>query len=120
MEISSTGLQTSAVAGVSPQMIAQPQEQTARNLRNERERDDATRPNDQVTLSGASQEIAARESGRVAPKAEVVASGDKTQGTDRVDQARQQRVDAQRDGPPVPSSVARALENYTQAAALSS
>lgn len=120
MEISSLGLQTSAAASIAPQTVAQPQEQLARNLRSERERDDATRPNDQVTLSGASRQVAARETERVVPQTEVTASSDKSQETDRVEQARQSRIDAQREDPPVPRSVARALETYTQAAALGS
>jgi hypothetical protein len=120
MEISSLGLQTSAAASIAPQATAQPQEQLARNLRSERERDDATSPNDQVTLSGASRQVAAREIERVVPQTEVTASADKSQETDRVEQARQNQLETQRDNQPVPRSVARALETYTQAAALSS
>jgi hypothetical protein len=120
MEISSIGLQSGAAATIAPQTLAQPQEQQARNLRSERERDDAIRPNDQVTLSGASRQVAARETERVLPQADVTASADKSQETDRVEQARQNRIDSQREDAPVPRSVARALETYTQAAALGS
>jgi len=118
MEISSTGTPPSVASTFAAQPVAQPQEQQARNLRSERERDDAKRPNDQVTLSGASQEVANRENGRVLPQTEVSATTDKSQEKDRVEQLRQTQIEAQRNERPVPRSVARALETYTQAAAL--
>jgi hypothetical protein len=120
MEISTVGLQSGLASSIAPQALAQPQEQAARNLRSERERDDATRANDQVTLSGASRQVAARETERVVAQGEVAAPSDNPQQTDRVEQARQTRVESERDEQPVPRSVARALETYTQAAALSS
>jgi hypothetical protein len=120
MEISTVGLQSGVASSISPQTLAQPQEQVARNLRSDRERDDATRANDQVTLSGASRQVAARETERVVPQSEVAASADRSQQTDRVEQVRQNQIESQRDEQPVPRSVARALETYTQAAALSS
>lgn len=120
MDISSVGSQSAVAAAVVPQSITQPQEQLARNLRSERERDEATRSNDQVTLSGASRQVAARETERVVPQAEVVAAADKSEETDRIEQVRQNQLEAQRNEQPVSRSVARALENYTQAAALSS
>lgn len=119
MEISTVGLQSGATSSIAAQALGQPQEQLARNLRSDRERDDATRANDQVTLSGASRQVAARETERVVPQAEVAASSDRSQQTDRVEQIRQNRIESQRDEQPVPRSVARALETYTQAAALS-
>lgn len=120
MEISSVGPQSAVAAAALPQTITQPQEQQARNLRSERERDDATRANDQVTLSGASRQVAARETERVVPQAEVTAAAEKSKEQDRVEQARQNEIEARRNDQPVSRSVARALDNYTQAAALSS
>jgi hypothetical protein len=98
----------------------QPQEQQARNLRSERERDEATRANDQVTLSGASRQVAARETERVVPQTEVSAAADKSNEKDNVEQARQIQIEARRNEQPVPQSVARALDAYTQQASLSS
>ena len=120
MEISSVGSQALSSSAIGPQSQAQPQEQLARNLRSEKERDDATRSNDQVTLSGASRQVAARESERVVPQTEVAASADKSQEQDRVQQVRQTQIESQQNAQPVPRSVARALETYTQAAALGS
>lgn len=114
MEIQSTSTQPGTASG----FVAQPQEQQARALRSERERDDATRANDQVTLSGASRQVATRETERVVPQAEVTETADKSQEKDRVEQVRQARVEARREEQPVPSSVARALETYTQTAVL--
>jgi hypothetical protein len=96
----------------------QPQEQQALNLRSERERDEATRPDDQVTLSGASRQVAARETERVVPQAEVTEAADKSQEKDRVEQARQAQIEARQNERQVPRSVARALETYTQTAVL--
>lgn len=118
MEIQSTSTQPGAVSVFTAQTVAQPQEQQARALRSERERDDATRANDQVTLSGASRQVAARETGRVVPQTETSDIADKSQERDRVEQARQARIDSRREDQPVPSSVARALETYTQTAVL--
>lgn len=120
MEISSVNSQSNVASALLAQGAVQPQEQQARNLRSERERDDATRPNDQVTLSGASRQVAARETERVVPQTEVAPTDAKAKETDRVEQARQTQIETQRNDRPVPSSVARALETYTQTAALSS
>lgn len=120
MEISSVGSQSTIATAALPQAITQPQEQLARNLRSERARDEATSANDQVTLSGASRQVAARETERVVPQVEVTAAAEKSSEQDRVEQARQTQIEAQRNEQPVSRSVARALENYTQAAALSS
>lgn len=120
MEISSLGSQSVVAANLVTQTLAQPQEQLARNLRSERERDEATPSNDQVTLSGASRQVAARETERIVPQTEVASTADKSQERDRVEQARQTLIEDKRDEQPVPRSVARALETYTQAAALSS
>jgi len=120
MEISSIGSQAIAGSSVVSQSVTQPQEQLARNLRSERERDDATRSNDQVTLSGASRQVAARETERVVPQTEASAVSDKSQEQDRVQQVRQTQTETQQNSQPVPRSVARALETYTQAAALGS
>lgn len=116
MEISSinTASQPAITAGVT----VQPQEQQARNLRSERERDEATRANDQVTLSGASSQISSRETERVVPQAEVSASTDKSQEKDRVEQVRQAQIEARQDQNPAPRSVANALQAYTQVSAL--
>jgi len=97
----------------------QPQERQALNLRSERERDEATRPDDQVTLSGAARQVAARETDRVMPQTEVSSTTDKSQERDRVEQARQIQIEARREERPAPLSVTRALESYTRAAALS-
>ena len=120
MEISSVGTasQSSIAAGVTAQTAVQPQEQQARNLRSERERDDATRANDQVTLSGASTQIASRETERVVPQTEVSASTDKSQEKDRAEQVRQAQTEARREQQPAPRSVANALQAYTQISAL--
>jgi len=118
MEISSAGSQSLAATAVVPQTNTQPQEQLARTLRSERERDDATNTNDQVTLSGASRQVAARETERVVPQSEVTATADKSKETDRVEQVRQNQIESQRNEQPVSRSVARALETYTQAASL--
>ena len=118
METSSAGLQSLAATSFVQQTNTQPQEQLARNLRSERERDEATSTNDQVTLSGASRQVAARETERVVPQSEVTATADKSDESDRVEQVRQNQIESQRNEQPVPRSVARALENYTQAASL--
>jgi hypothetical protein len=114
METSSAGLQSLAATAFVQQTNTQPQEQLARNLRSERERDEATSTNDQVTLSGASRQLAARETERVVPQSNVTASADKSEETDRVEQVRQNQVESQRNEQPVSRSVARALESYTQ------
>ena len=118
METSSAGLQSLAATSFVQQTNTQPQEQLARNLRSERERDEATSTNDQVTLSGASRQVAARETERVVPQSEVKATADKPEETDRVERVRQNQIESQRNEQPVSRSVARALENYTQAASL--
>jgi len=118
MEVSAAGSQLLAATAAVPQAITQPQEQLARNLRSVRERDEATRTNDQVTLSGASRQVTARETERVVPQSEVTATADKSNESDRVEQVRQNQVESQRNEQPVSRSVARALENYTQAASL--
>lgn len=114
METSSTGLQSLAATAFVQQTNTQPQEQLARSLRSERERDEATSTNDQVTLSGASRQLAARETERVVPQSEVTPTADKSEETDRVEQVRQNQVESQRNEQPVSRSVARALESYTQ------
>jgi hypothetical protein len=114
METSSAGLQSLAATAFVQQTSTQPQEQLARNLRSERERDEATSTNDQVTLSGASRQLAARETERVVPQSEVTATADKPEETDRIEQVRQNQVESQRNEQPVSRSVARALESYTQ------
>lgn len=118
MDVSLAGSQSVTPPVVVSQANTQPQEQLARNLRSERERDEATSPNDQVTLSGASRQVAARETERVVPQTEVTATADKSDETDRVEQVRQNQIESQRNEQPVSRSVARALENYTQAASL--
>lgn len=118
MEISAAGSQSLAATAVVPQTNTQPQEQLARNLRSERERDEATVTNDQVTLSGASRQVAARETERVVSQSEVTAITDKSEEADRVEQVRQNQIESQRSEQPVSRSVARALDNYTQAASL--
>jgi hypothetical protein len=120
MEISSinTTSQPGITAGVAAQPTTQPQEQQARNLRSERERDEATRANDQVTLSGASSQISSRETGRVVPQTEVSAVTDKSQEKDRVEQVRQAQIEARQEQQPAPRSVANALQAYTQISAL--
>jgi hypothetical protein len=120
MEIPSVSSQFGVTSTVVAQPIVQPQEQQARNLRSERERDEATRANDQVTLSGASRQVAARETERVVPQTEVSAAADKSNEKDNVEQARQIQIEARRNEQPVPQSVARALDAYTQQASLSS
>jgi len=119
MEPVSPGSQSVAATAFVQQANIQPQEQLARNLRSERERDEATSTNDQVTLSGASRQVAARETERVVPQSEVTATADKSEETDRVEQVRQNQIESQRNEQPVSRSVARALDNYTQAASLS-
>lgn len=118
MELPSVYSQPSVASAYAASSTVQPQEQQAINLRSERERDEATRPEDQVTLSGAARQVAAREGERVVPQTEVSAVADKSQERDRVEQARQVQIEAQRNERPVPRSVARALETYTQASAL--
>ena len=118
MEVSAAGSQLLAATAAVPQAITQPQEQLARSLRSVRERDEATRTNDQVTLSGASRQVTARETERVVPQSEVTATADKSGESDRVEQVRQNQIESQRNEQPVSRSVARALENYTQAASL--
>lgn len=120
MDISSVNSQSSVASSLLAQSAVQPQELQARNLRSERERDDATRPNDQVTLSGASRQVSARETERVVPQTEVAPTDANAKEANRVEQARQAQIETQRSDRPVPSSVARALETYTQTAALSS
>ena len=118
MELQPVNSQLSVASAYAASSTVQPQEQQAINLRSERERDEATRPEDQVTLSGAARQVAARETERVVPQTEVSAATDKSQERDRVEQARQIQIEAQRNERPVPRSVARALETYTQASAL--
>jgi hypothetical protein len=120
MDVSSisTTSQPSIAAGVAAQPAVQPQEQQARNLRSERERDDATRANDQVTLSAASSQITSRETERVVPQTEVTAATDKSQEKDRVEQVRQAQIESRREQQPAPRSVANALQAYTQISAL--
>lgn len=120
MDIPSVNSSTSGVATLAAQPLVQPQEQQARNLRTEQERDDATRPDDQVILSDAARQVVAVETDRVVPQTEVSASADKSQEKDRVEEARQAQIESQRNERPVPRSVARALETYTQTSALSS
>jgi hypothetical protein len=48
----------------------------------------------------------------------VKATADKPEETDRVERVRQNQIESQRNEQPVSRSVARALENYTQAASL--
>ena len=119
MEISSLNAQSGAVASIIPQALAQPQEQQARNLRSERESVESVRTNDQVTLSGASQQVAALGTERVLPQTEVPPAADQQTGSDRVEQARQARTESGQAEPPLSRSVVRALETYSQAAALS-
>ncbi len=118
MEISSTGSQSLATTAFVPQANTQPQEQLARSLRSVREREEATSANDQVTLSGASRQVTARETERVVPQSEVTATADSSAETDRVEQVRRNQLESQRNDQPVSRSVARALENYTQTASL--
>jgi hypothetical protein len=118
MDVPSVSTQSSVAANYPVQQAAQPQEQQARSLRNERERENATQANYQVTLSGASQQPATRETERVVPQNEVSATSDKSQETDRVEQMRQAKIETQRNDQPVPRSVARALETYTQTSVL--
>jgi flagellar biosynthesis/type III secretory pathway protein FliH len=120
MDIPSVNSSTSGVATLAAQPLVQPQEQQARNLRTEQERDDATRPDDQVILSDAARQVVAVETDRVVPQTEVSAFADKSQEKDRVEEARQAQIESQRNERPVPRSVARALETYTQTSALSS
>jgi len=119
MEIPSVNSQFGVASAYATPSTMQPQEQQALNLRSERERDEATRPDDQVTLSGAARQVAARETERVMPQTEVSSTADKTQERDRVEQARQIQIEARREERAAPLSVARALESYTRAAALS-
>jgi hypothetical protein len=117
MEIPSIGSQAGLVSSVQSQPI-QPQEQQARNLRSERERGDSSKANDQVTLSGASRQIAAQEDKRVTSQTEASAATDKSQNQDRVEQAKQTQIDNQKSEQSVPRSVARALDTYSQTAVL--
>jgi hypothetical protein len=119
MEISSLGSQSGALASIIPQPVVQPQEQQARSLRDERTLQDAARTNDQVTLSGASRQATLVEGQRVSPQTEVPVVADQAQEGDRVEQVRQSLDESRTNDPPVPRSVARALETYSQAAALS-
>jgi hypothetical protein len=119
MEIPSVSSQLGVASTYGTSSTVQPQEQQAINLRSERERDEATRPDDQVTLSSAARQVAARETERVVPQTEVSSTAEKTQERDRFEHARQAQIEAQREERPAPLSVARALESYTQAAALS-
>ncbi len=118
MDIPSISTQTGVASTFATQQTVQPQEQQARNLRSERERDEATQANDQVTLSGASRQVAARETERVVPQAGVTEAAAKTQEKDRVEEARQAQVESRRNEQPVPRSVARALETYSQTSVL--
>jgi hypothetical protein len=122
MELSSVGSQSSMAVGsfASQAPVQQPQEQQARNVRSTRERDDATRANDQVTLSGAARQVSARETERVVPSTESSAISYKPQDENRVEQVRQAQSTSRENDTPAPRSVARALESYTQTAALSS
>jgi len=120
MEASPAGLQSLAATAFVQQTNTQPQEQLARSLRSERERDEATSTNDQVTLSSASRQLAARETERVVPQSEVTPTADKSEETDRVEQVRQNQVESQRNEQPVSRSVARALESYAQPEVFSS
>lgn len=116
MNIPTVSTQSNLVSSMSSQS-PQPQEQQARSLQSERERIDATKANDQVTLSGASRQVAARENTRVTPQAEASATTDKSQNQDRAEQARQTQIE-QRQDRSVSRSVARALDTYTQTAVL--
>ncbi len=118
MEISSLSSQSGAVASIIPQAVVQPQEQQARSLRSERVSEEGVRTNDQVTLSGASRQVAAVESERVLPQTEVPTVADQAEEGARAEQVGQARSDDRANEPPVPRSVARALETYSQAAAL--
>ncbi len=122
MELSSVGSQSSMAVGsfASQAPVQQPQEQQARNVRSTRERDDATRANDQVTLSGAARQVSARETERVVRSTESSAISYKPQDENRVEQVRQAQSTSRENDTPAPRSVARALESYTQTAALSS
>lgn len=121
MEMTSVTSQPSlGTQAFASQAAAQPQEQQARNQRVERERDDATRANDQVTLSGAARQVAASETERVVAKTEVNTVADRPEAENRIEQARQTQIESRREEQPTPRSVARALETYTQTAALSS
>jgi len=119
MGIPSVSSQLGVASAYATSSAMQPQERQALNLRSERERDEATRPDDQVTLSGAARQVAARETDRVMPQTEVSSTTDKSQERDRVEQARQIQIEARREERPAPLSVTRALESYTRAAALS-
>ncbi len=119
MEISSISSQSGALASIIPQPVVQSQEQQARSLRDERALQDAARTNDQVTLSGASREATLVESQRVPPQTEVPAASDQARESDRGEQAQQSLAESRTNDVPVPRSVARALETYSQAAALS-
>jgi len=118
MEISTISSTPGVALPFPAQAGVPPQEQQARNQRSERERDDVARTNDQVTLSGASRQVAARENERVVPQTEVSASADKSQEKDRVEQARQAQIETQRNEQRVPHSVADALRTYTQTSVL--
>jgi hypothetical protein len=117
MEISITGSPASVVSAYPAQAAVQPQEQQTRTLQTERDRQNTAQLNDQVTLSNASKQNAASENKQVTSQAEVSATADKSQEKDRVEQVRQNQIEAQRQQP-VPQSAAKALDVYTQISVL--
>jgi hypothetical protein len=120
MEISLASSQSSLASPFVAQAVSQPQEQQARSLRNDREREDVTRANDQVTLSGAARQLATQATERVTARPEASPVADRPQSESRIEQTRQAQVESQSDNQQTSRSVARALESYTQTAALSS
>jgi hypothetical protein len=120
MEISLASSQSSLAASLVAQAVSQPQEQQARSLRTDREREDVTRANDQVTLSSAARQVATQTTERVTARPEANPVGDRPESENRIEQTRQAQVESRQDDQQTPRSVARALETYTQTAALSS
>lgn len=120
MEISLASSQSSLAASLVAQAVSQPQEQQARSLRTDREREDVTRANDQVTLSSAARQVSTQATERVTARPEASPVADRPQSDNRLEQSRQAQVESRDDSQQTPRSVARALETYTQTAALSS
>lgn len=99
------------------QASRQRQDHQLRSTRADRDREDGDRASYQVTLSNAARQFSSQETTRVYAKAEPGSVGNKPVAEQRLEHAVQNRQ-ANQDNQQAQLSAVRALERYTQTAAL--
>lgn len=99
------------------QASQQRQDQYIRSVKDDRDQEDGTRGSYQVTLSVASRQFSSQETDRVYAKPEARAAGDRAE-TDRHLKQYQQDQRTESANQQSQLSVVRALESYSQVAAL--